>query len=78
MTVTKKSNYKIIILNIQKYLHTSTDYAVTGWMLCIVTHIREDFFNHSNEYHSNQVNTDIKTMLADSSEKYLHETIDLF
>ena len=24
--------------------HINTDYAVTGWMLCVITHIREDVF----------------------------------
>ena len=24
--------------------HINTDYAVTGWMLCVIPHIREDFF----------------------------------
>ena len=24
--------------------HINTDYAVTGWMLCVIPHIREDIF----------------------------------
>ena len=26
----------------------NTNYAVTVWMLCVITHIREDFYNHPN------------------------------
>ena len=24
--------------------HINTDYDITGWMLCVIPHIREDFF----------------------------------
>ena len=28
--------------------HVNTDYAVTGWILCVIPHIREDVFKNSN------------------------------
>ena len=32
--------------------HINTDYAVTGWMLCVITHIMEDVFkNAQNKHH---------------------------
>ena len=61
---------------IEREKHTSTDYAVNGWMLCVTTHIREDILNSSNGNNRNQVNTFINNMFADSSEKDLHETLD--
>ena len=27
--------------------HINTDYAVTGWMLCVIPHIREDVFKNA-------------------------------
>ena len=47
-------------------------------MLCVITHIREDFFKNSNINHTNQVNTVIKTLFATLSEKEFHETFDNF
>ena len=47
-------------------------------MLCVITHIREDFFkNAQNKYHI-QVNNVIKTFFDGSTEKELHENIDTF
>ena len=45
--------------------HTNTYCAVTVWMLCVITHIREDFFNNSNVNNKNQVNIIIKTIFYD-------------
>ena len=28
----------------EKEKHINTDYSVTGWMLCVIPHIREDIF----------------------------------
>ena len=58
--------------------HINTDYAVTGWMLCVITNIREDILNHSNVNHRIQVNTFINTIFADLSEEELHEGINTF
>ena len=53
--VTKMSQYKMVVLSIQKIFfcyiklvelkreNINTDDAVTGWMLCVIPQIREDF-----------------------------------
>ena len=47
----------------------NTDYSVTGWMLCVLPHIRDNVFkNAQNNYHI-QVNTVIKSFFAGSNEK---------
>ena len=47
-------------------------------MLCAITHITEDVLNNLNVNHRNQVNTVMKTLFDDLSEKLLHETIHTF
>ena len=49
--------------------HINTDYAVTGWMLCVIPHIREDVFKNAQNKHHIQVNTVIKTLFSVSTEK---------
>ena len=56
----------------------STDYAVTGCMLCVIPHIREDVFKNVQNKHHIQVNNVIKSLFAESTEKELHKTIDKF
>ena len=51
---------------------------MTGWMLCVITHIREDVFKNSKGKHHIKVNTVIKNLFAGSSEKYLCEIFDTF
>ena len=36
--------------------HINTDYAVTGWMLCVIPHIMEDVFKNVKNKHHIQVN----------------------
>ena len=40
--------------------HTNTDYALTGWMLCVIPHIREDIFKNAQNKHHIQVNNVIQ------------------
>ena len=47
----------------------NTDYAVTGWMLCLITHIREDVFKNARNKNHIQVNNVTKTLFAGSTEK---------
>ena len=55
--------------------HINTDYAVTGWMLCVIPHIRENVFKNSqNKYHT-QVNNVIKTFLLDQLKKSYTELL---
>ena len=49
--------------------HTNTDYAVTGWILCLIPHIREDIFKNPQIKHHIQVNNVIKTYFDESNEK---------
>ena len=45
--------------------HSNTDYTVTGWMLCVILHIRGDIFKNAQNNHYIQVNTVIKSFLLD-------------
>ena len=58
--------------------HINTDYAVTGWMLCGIPHIRGDVFKNAQNKHRIQVNNVIKTLFAGSTEKELHGDLDTF
>ena len=58
--------------------HINTDYAVTGWILCVIPHIREDVLKNAQNKHHIQVNNVIKTLFAGSTEKELHGTLDTF
>ena len=51
---------------------------MTGWMLCVITHIREDVFKNAQNKHHIQVNTVVKSLLSGSTEKELHETLNTF
>ena len=58
--------------------HINTDYAVTGWMLCVIPNIREDVFKNAQNKHHIQVNNVIKSLFAGSTEKEVHESLDRF
>ena len=64
--------FVISILWNERENHINTDYAVTGWMLCVIPHIGEDFFENAHNKHHIQVNNVIKTLFAGSTEKELH------
>ena len=55
--------------------HINTDYAMTGWMLCVIPHIREDVFKNAQNKHHIQVNNVIKKN-SGSTEKELHGDLD--
>ena len=44
--------------------HINTDYDVTGWMLCVIPHIREDVFKNEQNKHHIQVKLFIKTLFV--------------
>ena len=44
-------------------------YAVTGWMLCAIPHIREDVFKNAQNNHHIQVNTVIIGLCVGSTKK---------
>ena len=62
----------------KRQLHINTDFAVTGWMLCVILHIRKYAKYHSNSDHRKQVNNVIKTLFSGASEYEMTVTLDLF
>ena len=58
--------------------HTNTNYALTGWILCVIPHIREDLFKNAQNKHHIQVNNVIKTLFVGSIETELHGALDTF
>ena len=53
----------------KRQLHINTDFAVTGWMLCVIPHICKDAKDHLDSNHSKQVNNVIKRLFSGSSEE---------
>ena len=51
---------------------------MTGWMLCVITHIRVDVFKNAQNKHHIQVNNVIKTLFAVSTGKELLGTLNTF
>ena len=49
--------------------HINTNYAVTGRMLCIIPHIREDVFKNAQNKQHIQVNNVIKSFFLDQKKK---------
>ena len=45
-------------------LQINTDFAVTGWMLCVIPHICKDAKDHSYGVHSKHLNNVIKTLFC--------------
>ena len=62
----------------KRQLHINTDFAVTGWMLCVIPHIRKDAKDHSDRNHRKQVNNVIKTLFYGSSEEEINVNLDIF
>ena len=62
----------------KKEVHIKPDYAVTGWMLCVIPHVHNDIIDNYDGNNRNQVNNFIKTLFYWSSDDGLHGTIDLF
>ena len=59
-------------------LHINTDFAVTGWMLCVIPHICKDAKDHSDSNHRKQVNNVIKRLFFGSSEEEMNVTLHMF
>ena len=47
--------------------HINTAYDVTGWMLCVINHIREDVLKREQNNHHIQLNTVIKSFISGST-----------
>ena len=59
-------------------LHTNTDFSVTGWMLCVIPHIRKDASDHLDSDHRKQVNNVIRTLFHGLSEDESSLTLHFF
>ena len=51
---------------------------MTGCILCVIPHIREDVFKNEQNKHHIQVNNVIKILSAGSNEKELHGALYAF
>ena len=60
----------------KRQLHINADFAVTGWMLCVIPHIHMDAKDHSDRNHRKQVNNVIKRLFSGSSEEEMNVTLD--
>ena len=52
----------------KRQLHMNTDFAVTGWMLCVITHISKYSKYHSDSDHGKKVKNVIKMLFHGLSE----------
>ena len=62
----------------KRQLHINTDFVVTGWMLCVIPHIRKKSKDHSDIYHMKQVKNLIKKLLYGLSLEEIAVTQDIF
>ena len=62
----------------KRQIHINTDFAVTGWMLYVIPHIRKDAKYHSDSGYSKQVKNFIKTLFHRVPEEEMAVTQDIF
>ena len=62
----------------KRQLHINTDFAVTGWMLCVIPHVCKCSKYHSDGDNSKQVKNVIKTLFHGLSEHNMAVTQNLF
>ena len=62
----------------KRKLHINTDFAVTGWMLCVIPRIRIDAKDNSDRNHRKQVNNVRKRLFSESSEEDMNVNLDMF
>ena len=70
-------SFSVCKLYQKRQLHINTDFSVTGWMLCVIPHIRKDAKDHSDSGHRKQVNNVINTLFSGGSEDEMAVTLDL-
>ena len=56
----------------KREVNINTDYAITGWMLCAVTHICNDVIDNSDSNNKKHINNVIKTLFYGWSDDELH------
>ena len=62
----------------KRQLHINTNFVVTGWMLCVIPHIRKDAKHNFDSYHGKQVKKIIKNIFHGASEEEMAVTQDKF
>ena len=65
------SGHNFFISNLcnKREKHCNNDFAATGWILCVITHIGEDVLKNSQNNHHIKVNTFIKSLFTGLTEK---------
>ena len=53
----------------KRKIYINTEFSVTGWMLCVITHIRKNTKYHSDSYHRKNVNNIMKMLFRGLSEE---------
>ena len=71
-------SYSVCKLWHKRQLHINTDFAVTGWMLCVIPHISKDAKDHLYSDNRKQDNNVINTLFSGASEEEMAVTLDLF
>ena len=66
---------ELLVEEVIKHQHL---FAVTGWLLCVITNIFKASSDHSYSDHCKQVNRVIKTLFFGLSRNELNFTLDLF
>ena len=61
-----------------RQIQVNTDISVTGWMICVITHIHKDAKYNINIDHRKQVNNVIKTLFHGVPEDKMAVTQNLF
>ena len=62
----------------KRQLQINADFSVTGWILCVIPHIRKDAKDHSDSDHRKQVNNVIDALFSGLSEEEMDVTLDFF
>ena len=68
-------SFPIYCLWIVREKHNNTDYSGTGWMLCVIPHIREDVFKNAQNKNHIQLNNVIRTFFLDQLKKSYMELL---
>ena len=71
-------SFSVFKLFQKRQLHINTDFSVTGWMLCVIPHIRKYAKNNSDNDNRKKVNNVINTLFYWASEEEMAVTLDLF
>ena len=61
----------------KREIHINTDFAVTGWMLCVIPQIHKDEKDHSDSDDRNQVNNFMKKIFHGVPEEKMAVTQDI-